>query len=142
MAIFTVHLPPTAAGQRPAPEKIVFLRDGFSWPAFIFGPFWLAWRRAWLVAGLWTLLLVAVGLIAWKLRVSRDAMSWLTLALAAWLGFEGGRLVAWSLARRGYVEHDLVIGDDVDEAEAAFFHRWSASAQEVARESAVREPSP
>ena len=141
MAIFTVHFPPTGPGKPPAPEKVVFLRDGFSWPAFIFGPFWLAWRRAWLVAGLWTLLLVTLALIAWQLRVSRDAMSWLTLGLAVWLGFEGERLVGWNLARRGYVEQDLVIGDNLDEAEAAYFHRHRAS-ERIAKDNVAGEPAP
>lgn len=141
MAIFTIHFPPSPPGQAPSPEKIVFLRDGFSWLAFIFGPFWLAWRRAWLVAVLWTLLLVALALVAWKLKVSRDAVSWLTLALAVWLGFEGERIVAWTLARRGYVEQDLVIGDDVDEAEAAFFHRHRP-AQPIAKGDIAQEPAP
>jgi hypothetical protein len=130
MAIFTVHFPRTASGALPAPDKIVFLRDGFSWPAALFGPFWLAWRRAWIVAGLWTLLLVALSLLAWKMRVSRDAISWLT--------FEGERLVGWNLARRGYVEQDLVVGDDIDEAEAAYFHRH----RPVAKEDVAREPAP
>ncbi|MEF3367518.1 DUF2628 domain-containing protein [Methylocystis sp. 9N] len=126
MALFTIHFPPVAAGQRPPAEKIVFIRDGFSWPAFFLGPIWLAWRRAWLAAALWTLLLVAIALIAWKLRISRDALSWLTLALGVWFGFEGGRVVAWNLARRGYVEGDLVVGEDAEEAEAVFFNRWPA----------------
>lgn len=141
MAIFTVHLPKTAPGQLPASEKIVFLRDGFSWPAFLFGPFWLAWRRAWLAAALWTLLLVVIAVIGWKLRISRDALSWLTLALGVWLGFEGARLVAWSLARRGYVEQDLVIGEDLDEAEAAYFHRHRPSEPTV-KENVAGEPAP
>ncbi|MFO1124517.1 MAG: DUF2628 domain-containing protein [Methylocystis sp.] len=141
MAIYTVHVPRAAPGQLPAPEKIVFLRDGFSWPAFVFGPFWLAWRRAWIVAGLWTLLLVALALLAWKLRVSREAIYWLTLALAVWLGFEGGRLVGWNLARRGYVERDLVVGEDIDEAETVFFLRHR-SAEPIAKEDIARGPAP
>lgn len=140
MAIFTVHFPPGASGQPPSPEKIVFLRDGFSWSAFIFGPFWLAWRRAWLVAVLWTLLLGALALVAWKLRVSREAMSWLTLALAVWLGFEGERLIGWNLTRRGYAERDLVVGEDIDEAEAVFFHRHRP--EPIAKEDVARGPAP
>lgn len=131
MAIFTVHLPPTPSGAAPAAEKIVFLRDGFSWPAFFFGPFWLLWKRAWIAAAAWALLLTLDGLVAWKFNVSREAASWISLALAAWLGFEGGRVVAWSLARRGYVESDVVVGDDEEEAEAIFFHRWRASAPQT-----------
>ncbi|WP_036282678.1 DUF2628 domain-containing protein [Methylocystis sp. ATCC 49242] len=131
MAIFTVHLPPTAQGAAPAPEKIVFLRDGFSWPAFFLGPFWLLWRRAWIAAAAWTALLTVIGLVAWKLKISRDAMSWLGLSLAVWLGLEGERIVAWALARRGYVETDVVVGDDEEEAEMAFFHRWRGIAPQA-----------
>ncbi len=141
MAIFTVHFPRTAPGESPAPDKMVFLRDGFSWPALLFGPFWLVWRRAWIVAGLWTLLLVALAVIAWKMRVSRDAISWLAFALAVWLGFEGERLVGWNLGRRGYVEQDLVIGEDIDEAEEVFFHRRSP-AQPLAKQDIARENAP
>lgn len=139
MAIFTVHLPPAASGEAPAVDKIVFLRDGFSYPAFLFGPFWLLWNRAWLAAGLWTLLLTLVGLVAWKLRVPRDAAPWVGMALGAWLGFEGARLIAWTLARRGYAESAVVIGDSAEEAEEVFFHRWRPGAV-AASTSSPEEP--
>jgi hypothetical protein len=140
MAIFTVHFRRAASGGLLPPDEIVFLRDGFSWPAMLFGPFWLAWRRAWRVAGLWTLLLVVLAVVAWKLQISRDAMAWLTMALAVWLGFEGERLVGWNLGRRGCVEQDLVIAEDIDEAEAVFFHR-RRPAQPVAKQDIAREPA-
>lgn len=124
MAIFTVHLPPAAMGEAPAAEKIVFLREGFSLPAFFFGPFWLAWNRAWIAAGAWTLALILVGAIGWALQMPEDAASYLALAMAAALGFEGDRAVAWSLARRGYTESGVVIADNLDEAEEVFFHNW------------------
>jgi hypothetical protein len=125
MAIFTVHLPPAPAGAPPAPEKIVFLRDdGFAWPAFFFGPFWLAWHKAWLATLLWTLALAALGLLGWKLHISGDVLSWAGLAMSVLLGYEGSRLVAWTLARRGFTESAVVIGDSADEAEEVFFHNW------------------
>jgi hypothetical protein len=127
MAMFTVHIPPTAAGQTPATEDIVFLRDEFSWPAFIFGPFWLIWSRAWVAALAWTLALALAYAVAWKLRVPNDAMPAISIAFGLALGFEGNRLRAWTLARRGYVESDVVMGHDVEEAEAVFFHRWRAA---------------
>ena len=55
MAVYTVFEPPQrrgrAAAQRAAAERaerFVFLRDGFSWGAFLFGPLWLLYRRLWL----------------------------------------------------------------------------------------------
>jgi hypothetical protein len=124
MAAFTVHIPNVAAGETVSPEKIVFLRDEFSWGAFFFGPLWLAWRRAWLAALLWTLGLVLLTIAGQRLGLGRGFASTIGCALAVVLGFEGSRVVAWALARKGYSESDLVIGDDIDEAEMVFFHRW------------------
>ena len=51
------------------------------------------------------------------------------------LGFEGSRLVAWSLARRHYNENAVVIGESADEAEEIYFHNWRGA-------SAVAPPPP
>jgi hypothetical protein len=120
MAVYTVHVPRGRWGERPTPEKIVFLRDGFSVAAFLFGPFWLLWRRAWLAALLWTILLGVVGALA-ATGLSREAVSVLEIALGALLGFEGSRLVAWTLARRGYAESAVIVAENLEDAETSFF---------------------
>ncbi|QGM96225.1 DUF2628 domain-containing protein [Methylocystis parvus] len=124
MAVFTVHLPPAGVSE---PEKIRFLREGFSFPAFAFGPFWLLWKRAWLAAVGWTLLLVVIGVGGYVFKMNKDAMSFLGMASALILGFEGDRLLAWSLQRRGYAEGDVVIADNEDEAEEVYFGRLRAA---------------
>jgi hypothetical protein len=127
MTSFTVHLPPTPPGERPAAEKIVFLRDGFSTWAFIFGPLWFMWKRAWLPAVLWSLVLAVLAGLGVLLKIPADAMSFAALAVALFLGFEGCRLLAWSLQRRGYVESDVVIGENEEEAELVYFERQRAA---------------
>ena len=54
MAVFTVHIPPSVAGEAPPAEKIMFLREGFSWSAAMLGPLWLLWNRAFLATLGWT----------------------------------------------------------------------------------------
>jgi len=61
MASFSVFAPPDA---QMAPEKIVFLRDGFSTPAFLLGPVWLLWKRAWLPAATVIALMSLLPLLA------------------------------------------------------------------------------
>ena len=134
MAIFTVHIPAARAGEAPSAEKIVLLRDGFSVPALLLGPFWLAWNRAWIPAIGWTALLAVIGFAGVKLGFLGDAVAG-DAALACLLGFEGSRLVAWSLARRHYNESAVVIGETADEAEDIFFHNWRGT-------SAVASPPP
>lgn len=133
MTSFTVHVPPARPGDEPAPEKIIFLRDGFSTSAFVFGPFWFLWKRAWLPAFLWAALLALVSGAGALARIPADAMSFAGLAVSLFLGFEAGHILAWSLARRGYVESDLVIGDNEEEAEAVYFERLRARGAQVAQ---------
>jgi hypothetical protein len=121
MAVFTVHIPQDGLS---APEKVIFLREGFSIWAFIFGPIWLLYKRAWLAAALWTAALALVAFAGAKLGASELAMSIVGTAMGAALGFEGNRLVAWTLTRRGYDERAVVLGDDMEHAETSFFTQW------------------
>ena len=60
MAIYTVHEPPSRIGAAaPDPERYVFVRDGFSFWALIFGPLWMLRHRMWLVL----LLYIVVSLV-------------------------------------------------------------------------------
>ena len=50
MSIYTVHEPPRGGSNpRRDPERFVFVRDGFSFWAFLLAPLWLLRHRLWLV---------------------------------------------------------------------------------------------
>jgi len=50
MSIYTVHEPPLKAGEStPDPDRFVFVRDGFSFWAFLLAPLWMLRHRLWLV---------------------------------------------------------------------------------------------
>src|SRR3984893_6090975 len=50
MSVYTVHIPPsTRRGSASGPERFVFVRDGFSFWAFLLVPLWMLWHRLWLV---------------------------------------------------------------------------------------------
>ena len=85
------------------------------------------WKRAWLPAVLWSLVLAVLAGLGVLLKIPADAMSFAALAVALFLGFEGWRLLAWSLQRRGYVESDVVIGENEEEAELVYFERQRAA---------------
>ncbi len=123
MASFSVFLPP---GAQATPERIVFLRDGFSTPAFLFGPVWLLWKRAWMPAATVVALLSLLTLLAQLPGASPILSVFLGLALAIWLGLEGRQILGWSLKRRGYVESDVIIAENEDEAEEVYFARMDA----------------
>ena len=49
MPTYTVHEPPPRKNESvAAPERFVFVRDGFYFWAFVLAPLWLLVRRLWL----------------------------------------------------------------------------------------------
>ena len=81
----------------------LLVREGFSWGALIFGPFWLAAHRAWIPAAL---SLAAAILIA--ALTGGPAQAALLLCLAFWLGVTGNDLRRWSIRLRGYALFQVI----------------------------------
>jgi len=123
MAVYMVMTP---AGGEETLEKVVFLRDGFSIGAFVFGPFWLLWNRAYVAAALWLALATFVAVGGTALGVPAGATALINVALSLALGFEGVRLVVWTLERRGFRASGVVACDNAQEAEEVFFHNRRA----------------
>ena len=46
--------------------------------------------------------------------------------IALLIGFEGPTLRRWTLARRGWINHGVVVADDEESAERRFFDAWIA----------------
>jgi hypothetical protein len=110
MRLYTVQ---TRPGRPPA-----LVREGFSWLALLFGPFWLLAHRAW-IAGV---LALCVG-AAVTLLVPAAQAGAVDLVLAWVLGVFGNDLRRWSLARAGYELATVVAARDEDEALARLLDR-------------------
>lgn len=82
----------------------MLVREGFSWGALIFGPFWLAAHRAWIAA---TLTLVAAILIVFLTGAGISAALLATLVVL--LGLSGQDLRRWSLDHRGYLLAQIIV---------------------------------
>jgi Protein of unknown function (DUF2628) len=123
MAVYTVHEPPLKADAMPEPERFVFVRDGFSFAALLFGPLWMLRHRMFLVL-LGYAAVVAVLAVVLRRQGSETVgvIVWALLALL--IGFEAGTLRRFTLGRRGFRNTDIVVGDDREIAERRFFHAW------------------
>lgn len=108
MKSWTVHLKPD--------REPVLLREGWSWGAFLFGPFWLLARRAWVPAALW--LALCVLLVALAPAAGRPVSAFALSVLAGLLGWD---MVRWSLLRRGYGLVHVLAARDADAALARLF---------------------
>jgi hypothetical protein len=115
-----------AAGGRTlaAAERVVFLREKFSWPALLFTPFWLLWSRLWLGFVGWLALTAAIAAAALALGL-RDYAGFAAVAIPSLIaGFEAAALKRRKLLRRGFREVGVVVAEDLESAERRFFAAW------------------
>jgi hypothetical protein len=120
MNVYTVHLK-GSQDDLATLERAVFVREGFSWAALIFGPLWLLWNRLWLALVVW--LALEGALVIWNIlsppahSVTAALLFLMHLALA----FESSQLRRGALARRRFQYVGLVQGRRLMEAERAYF---------------------
>ena len=122
MSVYTVHEPPLRAGAAASDvERFAFVRDGFSWWAFLFAPLWMLRHWMWLVLIGYV---VIVGAIEIPVKLSGApslAASLIGILLGLLVGFEAGTLRRFTLNRRGWKNLGIVSGDDLEDAERRFF---------------------
>src|SRR5262249_58041282 len=135
MAIYSVFAPPLSQGEADA-ERFRFVRDGFSWGAFLLGPLWMIFRRLWLVLLIYLVVIAALTFGLARLPVAGDVFGMVALLIALFLGLEGSTLRRWTLRRRGWSDLGIVVGEDLESAEPRFFEAWVAGAPDP------RVPSP
>lgn len=117
MARFTVHVPGFAASREAAIEGAVLVHDGWSWGAFVFGPFWLMAHRHWLT-GLVALVVLALALAGIAMLPVAGGIKALLWLLVGWLfGIESASLRRLALKRGGYDEAGVVVGKAGDALE-------------------------
>jgi hypothetical protein len=125
MSVYTVHQPPLESGAAAAePYRFIFVRDGFSWWAFLLTPFWMLRHRLWLALAIYLLVSAALdaGLRALGASVLTLVLAGLLISLLA--GLEAGTLRRFKLGRRHWRNIGVVTGDDVEDAERRFFDAW------------------
>jgi hypothetical protein len=125
MSVYTVHQPPLrAAEQAPDPERLAFVRDGFSAWAFLFAPLWMLCHRLWLVLALYLAGSAALetGLVA--LGAPAASVAVVAIAISLLVGLEASTLRRFTLRERGWKQVGIVSGDDLEDAERRFFEAW------------------
>lgn len=130
MALYSVHLPPGTAPGGEGLLKAVFLREGFSWGAFVFGPLYLLAHRLWFGGAAILALTLAVGGVGAGLSLPDEAMSALAFLPGLIAGFESQGWRRGKLERRGFAEIGVVSGSSRREAELRFFARFSATGRD------------
>ena len=128
MKTYTVHERPEPPADRlERAASLVFVRDGCSWSAGLFTPFWAIAHRLWLVLLGYIATLIVIGVVTYALNLSETVttITFLTLQLA--IVFEAASLRRWELRLRGWAFLGSVNGRTRQECERRFFELWLPS---------------
>ena len=116
MKLYSVHRMPAAGN-----EDVLFIKEGFAWPAFFFPFIWLPVRRLWFSFLMYVLALVTLALLEWVFALDGSSVFGLFALLALWLGLEGNNMRRRAAARWGYLEEGSSMGRSLEEAELRYF---------------------
>jgi hypothetical protein len=132
MPTYTVHQPPPRQGEAAsAPERFVFVRDGFHFWAFVLAPLWLLRYRMWLAFAIYLVASILLGIGFLLIGASSTVQFLGGLLVALLIGFEAATFRRWKLSRRGWKMLGFVVGEDAEMVERRFFAEWSKRASEA-----------
>jgi Protein of unknown function (DUF2628) len=129
MTVYMVFEPPRAGGDsvRRA-ERMRFVRDRFTWSAFLFAPFWMLRHRLWLAFVGYLVAVIVVPPALWLAGGRSGALLLALFMIHLLVGIEAATLRRRRLLRRGWRDLGIVIGDDLEAAEHRFFDTYATRA--------------
>ena len=113
MSIYAVYEPPLKGREAaPDPARFAFVRDGFSFWAFLLAPLWMLRYRLWLAFVGYVIIAVVLSVGLRGIGAS-GASTAVALLLSLLVGFEASTLRRFGLSRRGWSRNTLKPGDSV-----------------------------
>ena len=119
MTSYLVLTPP--GGPDSGHTQTRFVRDRFSFLAFLFPGFWLLAKRLWLPGLIVLVLQGLAGYVAEQPGLFFAGTA-LGLSLSMLVALEGPSLIAAILERKGWTLAGIVVADDLDAAEDIYFN--------------------
>ena len=117
MRTYSIHI--RRQGLNAEPDFAV-IKEGFSWPAFLFSGLWALWCRLWLVA-LGTFLVLGLVLsLPWLIGGTELDQAILSFGSFVIFGMLANDIRRWYLGRADFVEVGIYIGHTSDEALFAY----------------------
>lgn len=133
MPTFTVHEPPPRKTESvTAPERFVFVRDGFHFWAFVLAPVWLLVRKLWLAFFIYVVVMIAIAVGLYLAGAPSSVQVTAELVVALLVGLEAATIRRWTLTRRRWKNLGFVVGEDAEIAERRFYAAWTQRAPATA----------
>jgi len=110
----------TAPASADPDRDTLFIRDGFSWLAFLFPLPWLLVRRLWLVAAIAVALYAVSVYLAETYRFDALPIAF-SFVLGLWTALEGGVTRVGKYERLGWQVERVIAADRLADAEEIYF---------------------
>ncbi|MDX2265338.1 MAG: DUF2628 domain-containing protein [Hyphomicrobiales bacterium] len=143
MTTYTVHEPsPPNANPAARAERMVFIREGFSWPGLVFGVLWLPFRGLWLEFAVLGALAVGLAGLVMAAGGSPQSASWAMTFVNLIVAFEINNLHRMRLERKGWRMVGVVSAAGFEDCERRFFQNWEPASAKAPPASAAAFNAP
>jgi hypothetical protein len=140
---YTVHEPqPAADTLDERATRLIFVKEGFAWLAFLAPFLWLLFNRLWREILVYILVTTGIFVLVRYAGGNNAAAGWIMLLINFAFGLEARNIYRAALARKGYAVVGVVTGRDLEDSERRFLSEWLPSANAAPPESTVAEPTP
>ncbi len=99
---------------------IAVVKEGYSWPGFVFAPLWALWHRHWLVAAVLVAVPALIGGLSTLIGANPPAQTALSLGWSVFVGMMANDVRRYFLERAGFVEAGVAAGRHPDDALLAY----------------------
>ena len=137
MATYTVY---HRTGE--APDRAVFVTEGFSFAAMVFSFLWALWHRMWIVAAVLFSFFALLSAASASAALDPVAIVAIETAMGLLLGLEGQALREWSLRLAGFREIGLVQASCREAAELKYFAESEPQSRSRPPPVSLRAPDP
>lgn len=142
MTVYSIYEPRQSAPDLATrADALVFVKEGFSWPALFVPALWLIYQRMWIELGMLLALLALVGWAFGSAESGSLLLNIVSFGLVTMFAFEANDLLGNALERRGYRYAGAAFGEDLQDAELSFFRGWLPEQQHSERSPKPR-PTP
>ena len=100
---------------------MVFVKEGFCWPALFFPIIWMLYHRMWLVTGGYLLASVVVTLGSQALLAEPAYGQIVMLGFSLLIAWEANELRRWHLREKGFVHRATIAAENLPQAEQRYF---------------------
>jgi len=131
MKIYAIFEPVRGPARLDDPRSVVFLKQGFCWPALFVPIVWMLYHRLWLASGGYVVLSAMVALLGQYVGANDASAGIIGLGFGLMVAWEANGLRRRSLDRAGFREVATVAAKNLPLAEARYFAERAALTPEA-----------